>query len=252
MQEWWSLMESRAMTAADPINPQRVYWELSAHLPDHCILTADSGSSTNWWARDMKIRQGMMASLSGNLATMGPGMPYAVAAKFAFPDRPVLASVGDGAMQMNGNNVLITVKKYWQEWRNPCFVVAVLNNRDLNQVTWEQRVMTGVPKFEASQDLPDFPYARYAESLGLKGIKVNDPDDIASAWDDAFHADRPCLVEFITDPEVPPLPPHINFEQAVHFWQAIFKGDPGKWSMIKQSFKGMAENYVPALATTHR
>ena len=245
MKEWWDVLRARAMNSADPINPERVFWELSPRLPDGVILCADSGSSTNWWARDLKVREGMMASLSGNLATMGPGCPYAVAAKFAFPGRPVLATVGDGAMQMNGNNVLVTVEKYWREWGDPRLVFAVLNNHDLNQVTWEQRVMTGNPKFEASQDLPDFPYARYGESLGLKGIRVDRPDDIPAAWEQAFAADRPCVVEFVTDPEVPPLPPHITFEQAVHFWKAVFKGDPNKWDMIKQSFKDMVESYIP-------
>jgi pyruvate dehydrogenase (quinone) len=243
--DWWEVLEARAMNTANPINPERVFWDLSPRLPDNAILCADSGSGTNWWARDLKVRRGMMASLSGNLATMGPGCPYAVAAKFAFPDRPVIASVGDGAMQMNGNNVLITIEKYWKEWSNPSLVIGVLNNHDLNQVTWEQRVMTGNPKFEASQDLPDFPYARYAESLGLAGIRVDNPDDIAAAWDDALATRRPCVVEFMTDPEVPPLPPHITFEQAVQFWKSVYKGDPNRWDMIKQSFKDMVESYVP-------
>ncbi len=186
-----------------------------------------------------------MASLSGNLATMGPGCPYAVAAKFAFPERPVLATVGDGAMQMNGNDVLITVEKCHRQWSNQQLIFCVLNNHDLNQVTWEQRVMEGNPKFEASQNIPEFPYARYAESLGLKGMRIDRTDDIAPAWDEAFATDKPCVVEFITDPEVPPLPPHITFEQAVRFWKSVFKGDPNKWEMIKQSFKDMVESYVP-------
>lgn len=243
--DWWKVLEARAMNSADPINPQRIFWELSPRLPENAILCADSGSSTNWWARDLKIRRGMMASLSGNLATMGPGVPYAVAAKFAFPDRPVLATVGDGAMQMNGNNVLITIAKYWREWSNPQLLILVINNRDLNQVTWEQRVMNGDPKFTASQNVPDFPYAQYAESLGLRGIKIEHPDEIGSAWDQALAADRPCLVEAVTDPEVPPLPPHITFEQAVHFWESMFKGDEHRWRMFGQSVKEMFENFVP-------
>ncbi len=245
VRDWWKVLEARAMNSANPINPERLFWELSSRLPDDVILCADSGSTTNWWARDLKIREGMLASLSGNLATMGPGCPYAVAAKFAFPHRPVIATVGDGAMQMNGNNVLISVKKYWKEWSNPSLIFCVVNNHDLNQVTWEQRIMNGDAKFEASQDLPEFPYAHYAEDLGLKGIRVDHPDQIASAWDEALSANRPCVLEAVTDPEVPPLPPHITFEQAVNFWRSIFKGDPGKWSMIKQSFKDMVENFVP-------
>jgi pyruvate dehydrogenase (quinone) len=177
--EWWKVLEARAMQEADPINPQRVFWELSPRLPDNCIITSDSGSAANWFARDLKIRRGMLASLSGNLATMCPGVPYAIAAKFAFPNRVAIALVGDGAMQMMGNNELITISKYWKEWSDPRLVVLVLNNRDLNQVTWEQRVMQGDPKYEASQDIPDFPFARYAELLGLRGIRVETPDEIA-------------------------------------------------------------------------
>jgi pyruvate dehydrogenase (quinone) len=246
IKKWWPLLEKHAHNDANPIDPQRVFWELSPRLPDNIILCADSGSSTNWWARDLKIRRGMMASLSGNLATMGPGMPYAVAAKFAYPERPVLVTVGDGAMQMNGNNVLITIASNYKEWSNKQLVVCVLNNGDFNQVTWEQRVMAGDPKFNASQNLPPFPYARYADDLGLKGIFVNRPEDIGSAWEQAFAADRPCVVEFVTDPEVPPLPPHISFEQAVHFWQAIYKGDPHRWRMMKNSVKEMWDSFAPS------
>src|SRR6185369_2810525 len=180
---WWDVLEARAMNDAEPINPQRVFWELSPRLPDKCIITSDSGSAATWFARDLKIRPGMMASLSGTLATMGPGVPYAVAAKFAYPDRVAFALVGDGAMQMIGNNELITISKYWKEWKDPRLIVLVLNNRDLNQVTWEQRAFSGDPKYEASQNLLDFPYARYAESLGLAGIHVDRPEQVAPAWD---------------------------------------------------------------------
>jgi pyruvate dehydrogenase (quinone) len=210
--KWWKILEARAMNDATPLNPQRVFWELSKWLPDNCILTADSGTVASWYARDLKIRRGMMASLSGNLATMGPGIPYAIAAKFAFPDRVVFAVLGDGAMQMCGNEELITIKKYWKEWSDPRLIVLVLNNHDLNMVTWEQRVVEGDPKFNASQNLPDFPYAQYAESLGLIGIKIDHPDEVAGAWESALAADRPVLIEAVTDPEVPPLPPHISFE----------------------------------------
>src|SRR3984885_13588768 len=188
--EWWDLIEHRAHLAADPINPQLVFHELSKRLPDGAILSSDSGSSANWYARDVKLRKGMMGSLSGTLATMGPGVPYAIAAKFAYPTRPVVAMVGDGAMQMNGINELITIAKYRHLWADQRLVVMVLNNRDLNQVTWEQRAMEGNPKFEGSQELPDFPYARYAELVGLKGIRVDTPDQVGPAWDEALNADR--------------------------------------------------------------
>ena len=168
-----------------------------------------------------------MASLSGNLATMCPGVPYAVAAKFAFPNRVVIAAVGDGAMQMLGNNGLITISRYWREWSDPRLIILVLNNHDLNQVTWEMRVMSGNPKYEASQYVPDFPYAGFAESLGLQGIKVKEPEQIAPAWEKALAADRPVVLEAITDPEVPTLPPHITFKEASNFMKSIMKGDPG-------------------------
>jgi len=243
--EWWTVLEARAMNAANPINPQRVFWELSSRLPDDCILAADSGSAANWFARDLKIRRGMMASLSGSLATMGPGVPYAIAAKFAFPSRVAVALVGDGAMQMNGLNGLITIGKYWKEWSDPRLVVLVLNNRDLNQVTWEQRALAGDPRFEASQSVPDFPYAEYAQSLGLLGVRVDRAEDVAAAWERVLHADRPALLEAITDPNVPPLPPHISFEQARHFMSSVYRGDAEALGFIKQTVKDAIENVLP-------
>src|SRR5512143_2159249 len=232
---WWREVEAQAMSSAEPINPQRVFWELSPLLPDNCILCGDSGSHTNWYARAIKMRRGMMGSLSGKLATMGSGVPYAIGAKMAYPGRPVLAMVGDGAMQMNGNTELVTVKQYWKRWRDPRFVVMVLVNNDLNQVTWEQRVMAGDPKFEASQYVEDFPYARYGEMLGFKGIRVEKPEDISAGWKEAFNADRPVVIEFQTDPNVPPLPPHISFKQARLYMSTLLKGDPNEWGIIKQS-----------------
>jgi pyruvate dehydrogenase (quinone) len=187
----------------------------------------------------------MMASLSGGLATMGPGVPYAIAAKFAYPDRVAVALVGDGAMQMNGINELITVAKYWKQWRDPRLVVLVLNNRDLNLVTWEQRVMAGEPKFAGSQDLPDFPYARYAESLGLEGIRVDRPDVVGSAWDRAFSADRPVVIEAITDPNVPPLPPHVTMDQAKKFVSSILARDAEALGFIRLTVQDVAESYLP-------
>src|SRR5918992_3820190 len=235
--EWWKLLEERAMNAANPINPQRLFWELSPRLPDDCILTSDSGSAANWFARDLKMRRGIIASLSGGLATMGPGVPYAIAAKFAYPERTVIALVGDGAMQMNGNSELITAAKYWKRWSNPKLIVAVLNNRDLNQVTWEQRVLQGDPKLEAAQDVPDFPYARYGELIGFTGVRVERPEAIGTAWDQALASDRPVVLEAITDPNVPPLPPHITLEQAKGYISALLKGDPDALGIIKQSFR---------------
>jgi pyruvate dehydrogenase (quinone) len=235
--KWWELMERRAGEPGDPINPQLVFAELSKRLPDGAIISSDSGSSANWYARDIKLRRGMKGSLSGTLATMGPGVPYAIAAKFAYPDRPAFALVGDGAMQMNGINELITIAKYRGQWSDQRLVVLVLNNRDLNQVTWEQRAMEGNPKFEGSQDLPDFPYASYAELLGLKGIRVDSPEQVGPAWDEALAADRPVVFEAVTDPEVPPLPPHITVDQAKALTSALLAGDPNSGEIIRQSFR---------------
>ena len=237
VRKWWRALDAKAMVPAEPINPQRIFRELSPRLPDASIICGDCGSHTGWYARDVKLREGMLSSMSGKLATMGSGMPYALAAKLAWPDRPVLAIVGDGAMQMNGNAELITLKQYWRRWKNPCFVVMVLANHDLNQVTWEQRALAGDPKFAAAQDVEDFPYARYAEMLGFKGIRVDDPERIAGAWDEAFASDCPVLIEFISDPDVPPLPPHISWAQATAYMTALAKGDPDGKGVIVQTLR---------------
>jgi pyruvate dehydrogenase (quinone) len=239
----WRVLEARAMQDADPINPQRVFWELSSRLPDECIVSADSGTTASWYARDLKFRRGMMGSLSGALATMGPAVPYAIAAKFAYPDRVAIALAGDGAMQMNGINELITIAKYWREWTDPRLIVLVLNNRDLNMVTWEERVLAGDPKFEASQDIPDLHYADFAAMLGLGGVRVERPDAIGPAWDRAFAADRPFVIDALTDPNVPPLPPHITLDQAKSFTSAILKGDVETLGLLKQTLKEMTASF---------
>jgi pyruvate dehydrogenase (quinone) len=243
--EWWGVLKNRAMHSADPINPQRVFWEFSPKIPERAILTSDSGSAANWYARDLKMRRGMMGSLSGGLASMGAGVPYAIAAKFAYPDRPVIGLVGDGAMQMNGMNEMITVAKYWKQWTNPHFVIMVLNNRDLNQVTWEMRAQDGDPKFEASQQIPDVSYARYADLLGLKGIFCDDPEKVASSWDEALAADRPVILEFYTDPNVPPLPPHITLKQAKAFATSLPQ-DPELGAVIKDTAKEVLSSLLPS------
>lgn len=246
--QWWRILEERAMQPAEPLNPQRVFWELSPRLPDNCIITADSGSVANWYARDLKIRRGMKASLSGGLASLGAGTPYAVAGKFAFPERTVIACMGDGAMQMNGMNVMITISKYWREWSNPRLIVLVLNNRDLNQVTWEERIQLGEGKTESTQSIPSLPYHKYAELLGLKGIFVDHPDRVAAAWDEALSADRPVILEAFTDPNVPPLPPHITLKDARNYISMLPK-EPELAGVLKGSVRQVVASVLPGKKT---
>ncbi|MET3446784.1 thiamine pyrophosphate-requiring protein [Ralstonia sp. 1138] len=247
-ESWWKTLEDRALQPAYPVNPQRVFWELSPKLPSNVIVTSDSGTCANWYARDLKFKPGMMGSLSGGLASMGAAVPYAIAAKFAHPDRPVIALVGDGAMQMNNMAELITVSKYWKRWKSPKWICMVLNNQDLNEVTWEQRVMEGDPKFPASQDIPDVPYHRFAELIGLKGIYVDNPDQLAGAWDEALDADRPVVLEVKTDPDVPPLPPHVTLQQARNFATALAYGDPDASGVLR----GTARQVLSALFPVHK
>jgi pyruvate dehydrogenase (quinone) len=242
---WWQVMEAEAMVDADPVNPMRLFAELSARLPGNAIITADSGSSANWYARQLKFRDHMRGSLSGNLATMGPGVPYGIGAKFGCPDRPVIVFAGDGAMQMNGLAELITIKHYWREWADPRLIIAVLHNNDLNQVTWEMRAMEGAPKFTESQVLPDVDYAAFAASLGLYGINVDKPDQLGPAWERALSADRPTLLDVRTDPDVPPIPPHATFEQAKDAAMALLKGDEDRWGVIKEGLKTKVQELLP-------
>ncbi|MEZ2224056.1 thiamine pyrophosphate-requiring protein [Rhizobium sp. RCC_161_2] len=245
LDDWWKTLEARAFAEADPVNPQRVAWELSPRLPDGAIVTSDSGSCANWYARDVRMRRGMMASLSGGLASMGAAVPYAIAAKFAHPDRPVIGLIGDGAMQMNNMAELITAAKYWRNWSDSRFIICVLNNEDLNQVTWEQRVMEGDPKFDASQRIPDVPYHRFAELIGLKGIFVDRPEDVGPAWEEALTAERPAVLEVKTDPEVPPMPPHLTFEQIRNLTTALMEGDPQESGVIKGTARQLLEAILP-------
>jgi pyruvate dehydrogenase (quinone) len=242
---WWEVMAAEAMVEADPINPMRLFRELSERLPDNAIVAADSGSSANWYARQLRFRGDVRGSLSGNLATMGPGVPYGIGAKFGHPDRPVIVFEGDGAMQMNGLAELITIKHYWREWADPRLIVAVLHNDDLNQVTWEMRAMEGAPRFTESQQLPDVDYAAFAASLGLEGIAVDKPGDIGPAWDHALAADRPVLLDVRTDPSIPPIPPHATFEQARDTAQAIIKGDADRRSIIVEGLKTKVQEFLP-------
>ena len=242
---WWQTMEQEAMVEADPVNPMRLFHELSTRLPADAIVAADSGSAANWYARQLRFRGDVRGSLSGNLATMGPGVPYGIGAKFGHPARPVIVFEGDGAMQMNGLAELITIKRYWEQWADPRLIVAVLHNDDLNQVTWEMRAMEGAPKFTESQTLPDVDYAAFAASLGLHGIYVDKPADLGPAWDRALAADRPTLLDVRTDPSVPPIPPHATLEQAKDTAKAILGGDENARSVIVEGIKTKVQEFLP-------
>jgi len=242
--DWWETLRERAMEPADPVNPQRIFHELSPRLPDDAIMTGDSGSVANWYARDIKIRRGMKGSLSGGLASLGAATPYAFAAKMAYPGRPVIGFIGDGAMQMNGLNVMITVGKYWRRWTDPRFIIMVLNNRDLNQVTWEERIQLGAGKTPLTQSIPDFPYHKYAELIGLKGIYCDDPDKIGAAWDEALASDRPVIMNMRADPNVPPLPPHITLKDAKNF-VTMMRDEPELASVIKNSARQLLAGVLP-------
>ncbi len=245
--KWWELMDERGEPADrdNRIRPQALFAAISRNLPDNAILSSDSGSAANWYARHIRIRRGMKASLSGNLATMIPGVPYAIAAKFAFPDRLSVAMVGDGAMQMGGMGEMLTAAKYYKTWADPRLVIVVLNNEDLNQVTWEQRVMEGDPRFEASQEIPYMPFYKYAGLIGLKGIKVERSDQIEDAVKEAFGADRPVIIDAMTDPNEPPLPPHITFKEAVGFAKSIAKAPGAGMPGAIEAMREKVEELVP-------
>jgi pyruvate dehydrogenase (quinone) len=243
--DWWDVVNKRALLDADPVNPMRIFYELDQRLPENAIIAADSGSAANWYARHLRFRGQVRGSLSGTLATMGPGVPYAIGAKWAHPDRPSIALVGDGAMQMNGLAELITIAHYWQQWSDPRLIVAILHNNDLNQVTWEMRAMEGSPKFPESQTLPDIDYAAFARSIGLGAVNVDSGDALGGAWEQALSADRPFVLDVRCDPNVPPIPPHASLEQIKAMASSILHGDEDRWGLIKQGIKQKAQEFLP-------
>ncbi|MBF4477247.1 thiamine pyrophosphate-requiring protein [Rhodococcus rhodochrous] len=245
VQRWWQLMGQQAEVETEFVNPLRMFAEASPRLPDDAIVTADSGSAANWYARQLRFRGDMRGSLSGTLATMGPAVPYGIGAKFGQPDRPVVAFAGDGAMQMNGMAELITIQRYWQQWADPRLVVAIIHNNDLNQVTWEMRAMGGAPKFAESQSLPDVDYAAFARGLGLGGETVKSSDEMGAAWDRALAADRPTVLDVYTDPDMPPIPPHATWEQFTDVAKAVLAGDENRWGFVKQGVKTKLQEYLP-------
>ncbi|WP_209323668.1 thiamine pyrophosphate-requiring protein [Brevibacterium renqingii] len=243
--DWWEVMEAEAMVESDPINPLRLFSELSKRLPADAMVSADSGTAADWYARQLVFTSDVRGSLSGTLATMGPAVPYAIGAKFGHPERPAIAMVGDGAMQMNGMAELITITRYWERWTDPRLVVCVLHNNDLNQVTWEIRATEGAPTFLESQKLPEVSYADFAKSIGLGAITVKDPEEIGPAWDMALSADRPTVLDVHVDPDMPPIPPHATLQQAKDTAKSMLKGDPNLLGVMKQGIKTKAQEFLP-------
>jgi pyruvate dehydrogenase (quinone) len=238
--EMWEEEDRKSHLDGNPLNPELFFWELTKRLPDNVVIAADTGMSTTFFARAVKLRRGMKTAISGTLATMGPAVSFALAAKFAFPERPAIAFVGDGAMQMLGMNGLITAAKYYKRWADPRLIIAVLNNRDLNMVTWELRALGGSPKVEATQDLPDIDYARQGELLGLTGLTVAGPGDVGRVWDEALAADRPVVIDVKVDPNVIALPPHASFEQTKNLFLALARGDSDRNAILSQLWKQLA------------
>ena len=238
MKDWNEVTAKEAMVEADPINPRYVYHLLNERLPHDSIVTADAGSTADWYGHHIKLGRDMSGNLSGMLASMLAAMPYAIAAKFAHPGRPVVCTIGDGAFQMLGMNELLTIKRHWQSWEDPRFIVLVLNNHDLTQVSWEMREV-GDPRWDTSQLVEEMDYAGYAQLLGLRGIRVDKPEQVAAAWDEAFAADRPVLLDVHTDPNVPPLPAHISFDEAKGFLATLAKGDPAERAVMRNSLRAV-------------
>jgi pyruvate dehydrogenase (quinone) len=246
VEAWRRVLDDRAHQDADPVNPERVFWELNRRLPDDVIITSDSGSATNWYARHCMLREGMRGSLSGTLATMLPGVPYAISAKFAHPGRPVIGLTGDGAFQMLGMNELLTVKHYLPMLvaQNPTLVFVVLTNNDLNQVSMEQRALAGDPKNPETQTLPYFPAAEFARLLGFEGIKVERPEDVGPAWDRALSAAGPVVLEFVTDPSVAALPPQAKTTMMKKVAKALLHGDEDRAGMVEHGVKGKLAEFT--------
>jgi pyruvate dehydrogenase (quinone) len=247
--DWWASMEMEAAVSADPVNPMRIFTEFSRRMPENAIVTSDSGSAANWYARHVQFRNDTRGSLSGSLATMGPGVPYAIGAKFGRPASPVIVFVGDGAMQMNGMAELITIAKYYSRWEDRRLIIAVLHNNDLNQVTWEMRAMGGAPKFVESQTLPDIDYAVFAAGLGLRSEVIRDPEQLGPAWDAALSANRPSVLDIHCDPNIPPIPPHATAEQVMNMIKSAVSGDENRWDFIREGVKTKAAEILGALGS---
>jgi pyruvate dehydrogenase (quinone) len=257
MRGWEDEMRAQAMLSyPDGANPRRVYYELNSRLPDDAIVTADAGTTADWYGHHIRLHGSMKGDLSGRLATMLAAMPYAVAAKFAYPERPVICTIGDGAFQMLGMNELITVKKYLERWSDQQFIIVVMHNDDLSQVSWEMRTEDGNPVWPGSQDVESVDYAGWAELLGFQGIRVRSDDEIGRAWDNAFDHHGVTLIDAYVSKNVPPLPPHITREYAENVGRALLSGDPDEFAVIRDSARALVsegmERVKGALHVGHR
>ena len=220
MSEWWKLMEERGTRTDVPMKPQVVAWELGKRLRDDAIVCGDSGTVATWWARQIPARRGQMFSLSGTLASMANGLPYAIAAQVAYPDRQVVAFVGDGGFSMLMAEFANCVK-----YRLPIRVVVVKNN-SLGMIKWEQMVFLGNPEYGC--ELQPIDFAAFARACGATGFTVEDPAQCGDVLDRALATDGPVLVEAVVDPFTPPMPPKITVEQATKFAESLVKGEPNR------------------------
>lgn len=248
---WDDYSAERAGAKADPVNPEGVVRGISRRLPGDAVVAVDCGTATSWYARDLDLGPTHKGSLAGLLLSMGGGMPYAIGAKMANPDRPLLAMIGDGAMQMNGINELITVKRYWERWGNRSFVVLVLNNRDLSYVSWETRGTLGAPPDPEIAFLPDVPYADWARLLGLDGARIEHPDQVDDVLDRAFAADRPFVIDAVVDANVPLIPPHLTASQVLLTAKAEFSGDPAFFGIVAEGVRETVVSKAKAVLGRH-
>ena len=245
-ERWETYSTARAEAKARPLNPEAVVRGISDRLADDAMVAVDCGTATSWYARDLSMRPSQLGSLAGLLLSMGGGMPYAIAAKMANPGRPLFAMIGDGAMQMNGVNELITVRRYWERWPDSQFIVLVLNNRDLSFVSWETRATLGAKPDPESSSLPDVPYAGWAQLLGLDGARIDRPDQVEDVLDRAFAADRPFVIDAVVDADVPLIPPHLTADEALKTAKAEFHGDPAFFGILTEGVRETVVSTVRA------
>ncbi len=236
MKEWRELLEERGTSGDMPMKPQVVTYELDRLLRDDAVISSDSGTIATWAARYINIREGQMFSLSGTLATMANGFPYSIGAQIAHPDRQVVAIVGDGAFTMLMGELATCVK-----YKLPVKVIVFKNNT-LGMIKWEQMVMEGTPEFGVELEPIDF--AKFAEAFGAAGFTIEDPKDARSVLERALAHDGPAIVQAVVDPNEPPLPPKISRDQAMHFAEALAKGQPDRIKIALTATKDLVRQVI--------